>query len=263
MYIDSHCHINLPELSINLELIIDRMKQNKVNHALVISIDKNTSKLVANFVKPYENFWASVGIHPNCSIDLDLTLEELYMLTKNSKIVAIGETGLDFYNKHQLKNNILNIQKERFRKHIQVAIMSNLPVIVHTRSAAIDTLNILKEEKADTIGGVMHCFTESLDIAKKAIDMNFFISFSGIITFKNAQTLRDIARYIPLDRLLVETDSPFLSPEPHRGEINEPSNIPLIVSKLSEIKQIPVELIAENVSKNFFSLFKKITINEY
>ncbi|AWD32444.1 putative metal-dependent hydrolase YcfH [Candidatus Kinetoplastibacterium sorsogonicusi] len=258
MYIDSHCHINFPELLKNIDSIIKNMEIKKVSNALVVGIDNKSSNLIINLVKKYKNLWASIGTHPNSHINDDLTYNELCDLSINEKVIAIGETGLDFYNCNS--KEIYKIQKNRFCNHIRASINSNLPLIIHTRNAANDTIDILNQEKA--FNGVIHCFTETMDFAKKVLDMNFFISLSGIITFKNAQNLRDIIKYIPLDKLLIETDSPFLSPEPYRGKINEPSNVTIVAKKVAEIKNIPIDVVAKNTTNNFFSLFKKISYNQ-
>ncbi|AFZ82717.1 hydrolase, TatD family protein [Candidatus Kinetoplastibacterium crithidii (ex Angomonas deanei ATCC 30255)] len=195
-------------------------------------------------------------MHPECLDKEEFSIEELCLLAKhNKKIVAIGETGLDY---HSHDHQDLDWQRNRFRQHIRAAKISTLPLIIHTRSAIIDTLNILKEEGARDVGGVMHCFTENWDAAKLAMDLNFYISISGIVTFKNAKIVHEVASKVPLDRILIETDSPYLSPEPYRGKVNNPANVVYVANKIAELRKTTVEDVANASRKNFFSLFSKI-----
>ncbi|AGF48339.1 TatD DNase family protein [Candidatus Kinetoplastibacterium oncopeltii TCC290E] len=256
MFIDSHCHLNFPELSSKIHIIQDSMRINKVTHALVVNVGKKSIDSLINLVSNHNNLLASIGTHPEYGADEEFSINEICNIASlHKKIIAIGETGLDYYK----CNDYLESQRERFRLHIRAARILNLPLIVHTRSSATDTIKILKEEKAHEVGGVMHCFTESWSIAKEAIDLNFFISISGIVTFKNAATVRELALKTPLDKLLIETDSPYLSPEPFRGKLNDPSNVFYVAKKISELRNIDIEEIGMSSSKNFFDLFKKVT----
>ncbi len=254
MYIDSHCHLDLPELRNDIKEILDRMRLTRVNYALVVSLSRKTWKSMMDLVNSYENLWGSVGIHPCCQDSLELSTEELVQFAKNSKVVAIGETGLDY---KSFESSSLDLQKSRFRKHIQAANQSGLPLIVHTRFSIEDSLRILGEELSKETTGVMHCFTENLYFAQKAIELNFFISISGIVTFKKASIVQELAKKVPLDRLLIETDSPFLSPEPYRGKINDPSNVSLIAKKIAQLREISVEEVAKASSDNFLKVFSK------
>ncbi|AFZ83652.1 TatD DNase family protein [Candidatus Kinetoplastibacterium blastocrithidii TCC012E] len=253
MFIDSHCHLNFPELSDKINLIQDSMLINRVTHALVVSVGKKSIDSLINLVSKHDNLLASVGTHPEYGIDEEFSVDDICSIASiNKKIIAIGETGLDYYR----GSNYFEVQKERFRQHIRAARILGLPLIVHTRSSAVDTIRILKEEKAYEIGGVMHCFTESWDIAKEAMNLNFFISISGIVTFKNATTVCELALKTPLDKLLIETDSPYLTPEPYRGKLNDPSNVFYVAKKISELRNIDIMEVGKSSTKNFFDLFK-------
>ena len=253
MFIDSHCHINFPELRDNIKSILENMEANKITNALCVSVTLDDFPGVLELADKYDNIFASVGVHPDYEDINEPSVDQLVSLSKNSNVVAIGETGLDYF---RLKGD-LEWQRERFRLHIRSAIKSDLPLIIHTRSAQQDTINIMKDEGADIAGGVMHCFTETYDMAKKAIDQNFYISFSGIITFKNAQDLRDTVKKVPMDRILIETDSPYLAPVPNRGKINEPSNVLFVAEKIAEIKNLSIEEVAATTTENFKKLFTK------
>lgn len=254
MYVDSHCHLNFPELAENLPDILDRMAANQVTHALVVSVAMPDWPGLMELVKPHRNLWASVGVHPDYEDTQDPSPDELVALAADPKVVAIGETGLDYYR----LSEPLDWQRDRFRAHIRAARDAGLPLIIHTRSSAEDTLRILREEKAQEIGGVMHCFTESWDVAQAAMDLNFHISLSGIVTFKNAAVLHDVASRMPLDRLLIETDSPYLAPVPYRGKLNDPSKVIHVAEKIADLKGLPVSDIAFASTENFFKLFSKI-----
>jgi TatD DNase family protein len=253
MFIDSHCHINFPELRDNIKTILENMDANKITNALCVSVTLDDFPGVLELADQYDNIFASVGVHPDYEDINEPSVDRLVALAQHTNVVAIGETGLDYF---RLKGD-LSWQRERFRIHIRSAIESELPLIIHTRSAQEDTIKIMKDEKASKAGGVMHCFTESYDMAKKAIDQNFYISFSGIITFKNAQDLRDTVKKVPLDRILIETDSPYLAPVPNRGKTNEPSNVFFVAEKIAEIKNISVEEVAAITTENFKKLFPK------
>lgn|SRR5690606_13921981 len=254
MFVDSHCHLDFPELAQNLPDILARMQQNQVSHALVVSVNMPQWPGLMELVAPHPNLYASVGVHPDYEDTPVPSAEKLAEMAEHPKVVAIGETGLDYFR----LSEPLDWQRERFRVHIRASRQSGLPLIIHTRSASEDTLRIMREEGADEFGGVMHCFTESWEVAEAAMDMNFYISMSGIVTFKKAQELQDVATRIPLDRLLIETDSPFLAPVPFRGKVNDPSKVIHVAEKIAELRGVSVAEIAERTKNNFFSLFNKI-----
>jgi TatD DNase family protein len=253
MYIDSHCHINFPELNQKIDQVLDNMKDNKISHALCVSVTLDKINEILELTQKYSNIYASVGVHPDYEDIQEPNIDTLFEYSKNKKVVAIGETGLDYF---RLKGD-LSWQRDRFRTHIRAAIMSNLPLIIHTRNAQDDTISIMKEEGANAATGVMHCFTESYEMAKKAIDLGFYISFSGIVTFKNAEALRETVKKIPIENILIETDSPYLAPVPNRGKLNEPANVRYVAEKIAELKGIPIEKVAEITTNNFFTLFTK------
>jgi len=252
-FVDSHCHINFPELYANIDTIFSKMVSNKVTHALCVSVTLDKFPDIFKIANTYSHIFASVGVHPDYEDIVEPTVEELCRYAKEKKVVAIGETGLDYFR----VQGDLTWQRDRFKTHIQAAIQSNLPLIIHTRNAAEDTLKIMREEGADKVGGVMHCFTESLDVALEAIKLNFYISFSGIVTFKNATDLKEVAKSIPLDRILIETDSPYLAPVPYRGKINDPSNVIHVAEEIARLKNISVEEVGQATTNNFFKLFSK------
>jgi TatD DNase family protein len=253
MYIDSHCHINFPELNQKIDEVVMNMENNSISHALCVSVTLDKINEILDLTKKYSNIYASVGVHPDYEDIQEPDIDILFKYSKDKKIVAIGETGLDYF---RLKGD-LSWQRDRFRTHIRAAIKSKLPLIIHTRNAQDDTISIMKEEGANSATGVMHCFTESYEMAKQAIDLGFYISFSGIITFKNAETLRETVKKIPIENILIETDSPYLAPVPNRGKLNEPANVRYVAEKISELKGIPVEKVAEITTNNFFKLFSK------
>lgn len=258
MFIDSHCHLDFPDLADNATEILANMKTNKVSHALVVSVSLDRLDGLLDLVQQHDNLFASVGVHPDYEDTEDPSVEQLIELSKRTdKVIAIGETGLDYFRKPEP----LDWQRQRFRNHIQASVATNLPLIIHTRAASQDTIQIMKEENASAPGGVMHCFTESWEVAKQAMDLNFYISLSGIVTFKNAVDLQEVAKKIPLDRLLIETDAPFLAPVPHRGKTNDPSKVIHVAEKIAELRNEPVEKIAEYTTNNFFNLFKHAKIN--
>ena len=253
MYIDSHCHINFPELNQKIDQVLANMKDNDISHALCVSVTLDKINEILSLTKKYSNVYASVGVHPDYDNIQEPDIKTLFNYSKNEKVVAIGETGLDYF---RLTGD-LSWQRERFRTHIRAAIKSSLPLIIHTRNAQEDTISIMKEESAKSATGVMHCFTESYEMAKKAIDLGFYISFSGIITFKNAESLRETVKKIPIENILIETDSPYLAPVPNRGKLNEPANVIYVAEKIAELKGIPIEEVAEITTNNFFTLFTK------
>jgi TatD DNase family protein len=251
MYIDSHCHINFPDLAGKLPEVFDLMAANQVSHALCISVELEKFPEIRALAEAHPNVYASVGVHPDHEDCTEPTVEQLLALADHPKVVAIGETGLDYF---RLSGD-LEWQRERFRTHIRAARGCHKPLVIHTRSAADDTLRIMREENAGEAGGVMHCFTESLAVAKAAIELGFYISFSGIVTFKNAVALREVAAAIPLERMLIETDSPYLAPVPHRGQTNQPGYVKHVAEEIAQVRGIPVETVGEVTTENFFRLF--------
>jgi TatD DNase family protein len=256
MYIDSHCHINFPELSARLPEIFGKMAENQVTHALCVSVDLPDFPQVLELAENYPHVYASVGVHPDYPDTPEPSVQDLVRLSEHPKIVAIGETGLDYY---RLQGD-LEWQRERFRRHIQASRATGKPLIIHTRAAAEDTIRIMREEGAGTeaggVGGVMHCFTESLQVAEAAMEMGFYISFSGIVTFKSARDLQAVARAVPLERMLIETDSPYLAPVPHRGKTNEPGFVRHVAEFLATLKGLPPDRVAQQTTDNFFNLFQ-------
>jgi len=256
MYIDSHCHINFPELAARMPEILAKMAENKVSHALCVSVDLPEFPSVLALAEQYPHIYASVGVHPDYEDTPEPTVAQLVELADHPKVIAIGETGLDYY---RLEGD-LEWQRERFRTHIRASRETRKPLIIHTRSASEDTIRIMREEGAGTdkggVAGVMHCFTESLEVAQAAIEMGFYISFSGIVTFKSAKDLQAVAKAVPLDRILIETDSPYLAPVPFRGKMNEPGYVTHVAEYIATLKDVPLREIADRTTGNFFNLFK-------
>ena len=252
MFVDSHCHINFPELVADVDGVLGAMKANQVTHALCVSVTLETFPEVLGLAERFENVFASAGVHPDTETGEEPDVDRLVALAAHPRVVAVGETGLDYY---RLTGD-LEWQRERFRRHIRAAKEVGKPLIIHTREAAADTLRLMKEEGASEIGGVMHCFTETAEVAQAAMDMNFLISFSGIVTFKNAVSLKDVARLVPLDRMLIETDSPYLAPVPYRGKTNQPAYVRFVAEEIGRLKGIPMETVAKATTANFFSLFR-------
>ena len=252
MLVDSHCHLDFPELQADLSGVLSRMGDNGVTHALTISTTLETWPAVRRVADAAPNLWCSAGVHPDEQRDgREVSVEELLAMARDDKVVAIGETGLDYY---RLTGD-LEWQRERFRTHIRAARRCGKPLVIHTRAAAEDTLRIMREEGAEEAGGVMHCFTESWDVAEAAMALGFHISLSGIVTFKNAVALKDVARRLPLDRLLVETDSPYLAPVPHRGQSNQPAFVRHVAEEVARLRGTSFEEIARSTTENFFRLF--------
>ncbi|MFZ6639186.1 TatD family hydrolase [Undibacterium sp. TC4M20W] len=256
MYVDSHCHINFPELAERLPEILGKMQENGVTHALCVSVDLPDFPQVLALAEQYPHIYASVGVHPDYEETEEPTAEQLVQLADHDKIIAIGETGLDYF---RLKGD-LEWQRERFRQHIRASRICRKPLIIHTRAASEDTIRILKEEGAGTgqggVAGVMHCFTESLEVAQAAVELGFYISFSGILTFKSAKDLQAVAKALPLDRILIETDSPYLAPAPYRGKTNEPGFVRHVGEFLADLRGISVKEVQETTTRNFFQLFQ-------
>lgn len=255
MFVDSHCHLSFPELHARVDAIRAAMAAARVDRALVICTTLEEFDTVHALALRYDNFWASAGVHPDNEGVREPTLDDLLALAARPKVVAIGETGLDYYRLHGRNVADMAWQRERFRMHIRAARASGKPLVIHTRSASDDTLAILREEGGDAAGGVFHCFTETEAVARAALEMGFCVSFSGIVTFRNAADLRAVARMVPDDRLLIETDSPYLAPVPHRGKVNDPSLVPHVAACLAAERGVGVEHIARVTSANFERLF--------
>lgn len=248
---DSHCHLNFELLRNNLRQVLQNARENGVGHMLCVGVTLEKLPEVLALAHAHPNIFASVGVHPDEQQGRDPSVEELVQLAQDTRIVAIGETGLDYY---RIKGD-MTWQQDRFRRHIRAACVTRKPLIVHTREAATDTIRVLSEEGADTVGGVMHCFTESWETARAALDLGFYISFSGIVTFRNAESLREVARKVPADRLLIETDAPYLAPAPHRGKTNEPAFVRHVAEQLATLRHISIEELASTTTRNFFALF--------
>lgn len=251
MLVDSHCHLDFPELAGRLDAIVEAMRGSQVTHALCISVTLQDFPQVRAIAERYDHIYATVGVHPDYPDVPEVDAEELVRLADHPKVVAIGETGLDYY---RIKDDC-EWQRRRFRTHIRAARRCGKPLVVHTRDAAADTLSIMREEGAREVGGVMHCFTGDWETAQAAMDLGFYISFSGIVTFKNAQPLRDVAKRVPLARMLVETDSPYLAPVPYRGKTNEPAFVRYVAEEIARLRGMELSEIAAQTSNNFFSLF--------
>ena len=259
MFTDSHCHLSFPELQTDLPRIRQAMAQEKVTRALCICTTLEEFPAVHELARSYDNFWCTVGVHPDNEGVTEPSLDDLLTRGRLPRVVGIGETGLDYYRLGERTVADMEWQRERFRTHIRAARQLAKPLVIHTRSSSADTLAILKVEgEGGTLAvarGVFHCFTETAEVARAALDLGFYISFSGILTFKNAQDLREVASFVPLDRMLIETDSPYLAPAPHRGKTNNPSFVPLVARQIAELRQCPIETIAEATSRNFETLF--------
>ena len=251
MFVDSHCHLDFPELAAELPALLDAMRVNSVTHALCISVEMPAWPAVVAIAQAHENIYATVGVHPDYQDTEDPSVDDLVARAATPKVVAIGETGLDYY---RLTGD-LEWQRERFRRHIRAAREVRKPLVIHTRSAAEDTLAIMREERADEAGGVMHCFTETWDVASRALDLGFHISFSGIVTFKNAIELKDVARRVPIDRMLIETDSPYLAPVPFRGKRNQPAFVRYVGEEIARLRGIDAAAVGQATTHNFFRLF--------
>jgi TatD DNase family protein len=252
MFIDSHCHIDFDDFSEGVEPLLERMSEAQVTHALCVSVTLPNYPRVKALAEQHANLYASCGVHPDYLETEEPTVERLVGEAQNPNIVAIGETGLDYF---RIKGD-LEWQRERFRIHIRAAKQCGKPLIVHTRAAREDTIRILKEEGAEAVGGVLHCFTEDWATAKAGLDLGFMVSFSGIVTFKSAKDLQEVAKLVPNDRLLIETDAPYLAPVPLRGRRNEPSFVPHVAQCLSALRNQSIQLVAQHTSSNFHRLFK-------
>jgi len=253
MLVDSHCHLNFPELAQNLDRVLADMSERGVGHALCVGVTLKEFTQMLTVAEAHANIFASVGVHPAYEDEDEPTERDIVSRASLPKVVAIGETGLDYFH---VKGDI-EWQRERFRIHIRAAIEAGKPLIIHTREAAEDTLRIMQEEGASRIGGVMHCFTESWEVAQQAMDMNFDISFSGILTFKNAASLKEVAKKVPLDRILVETDSPYLAPHPMRGKCNQPGYVRYVAEEIANLRNVDYCEIEQATTSNFFRLFRQ------
>jgi len=252
MFVDSHCHLDFPELAQDLPALLRAMADARVTHALCISVELKDWPRVHALALEHDHLYATAGVHPDYEDIEQPTVARLLELASRDKVVGIGETGLDYY---RLQGD-LGWQRDRFRTHIRAARECAKPLIIHTRSAAADTLALMRDERASEAGGVMHCFTETWEVASAAIDLGFHISFSGIVTFRNAVQLQEVARRVPLERMLIETDSPYLAPVPHRGKRNHPALVVHVAEAIAKLREVPVDVIAKATSDNFFRLFR-------
>ncbi len=252
MLVDSHCHVDLPELAGNLNQILDSMQQADVGCAVCIGVTLEDFPRILSMAEACPQIFATVGVHPENTGVQEPSVDDLVKLAEHPRVIGIGETGLDYY----WHKDAPEWQRERFRTHIRAARAAGKPLVVHNREATADTLRVLAEENAGDSGGVLHCFTESWDVAQAALDLGFYISISGIVTFKNAQLVKDVARRVPLDRLLVETDAPYLAPVPFRGKINQPAYVRKVAEEIARLREVPYETIAKATTDNFFRLFR-------
>lgn len=259
MYVDSHCHLSFPELAGRIDQIRSEMNEAKVDRALCICTTLEEFDTVHALATTFGNFWCTAGVHPDNEGVVEPTVDRLMELGTLPRVVAIGETGLDYYRLAGRSLAEMEWQRQRFRTHVQAALAIERPLVVHTRNASEDTLEILRQEGGGRATGVFHCFTETREVARAALDLGFMISFSGILTFRNAADLREVARMVPLDRCLIETDSPYLAPVPFRGKTNSPAFVPWVAKALAELKGLPVEQIAQCTAANFEQLFPAVT----
>ena len=255
MLVDSHCHLDLLDYDRLLQTeqeVVDAARTHQVERILSIGINLTDAQRVIDIAERHSGVVASVGLHPSEKVDHEPEEADYLRLAQHDKVVAIGETGLDYH----YNSDGLDVQRERFRRQIRVARVLDKPIIVHTRAAVDDTIEIMRTEQADECKGVMHCFTETIEMARQALELGFYISFSGIVTFKNANNVREIAQYVPLERILIETDAPYLTPVPFRGKPNQPANVRYVAEFLAQLKQVPFEQLAKQTTKNFDTLFR-------
>lgn len=251
MLVDSHCHLDFPELAERLPAVLERMRENAVHAAVCIGVNLEDLPKVLALAEQSPQLYASVGVHPEYTDVKEPSESQLVELAAHPKVIAIGETGLDYY----WQKDKPEWQRERFRTHIRAAKRCHKPLVVHTRDSAEDTLRLLQEEGAETAGGVMHCFTENWEIASKALDLGFYLSFSGIVTFKNAAIVKEVAQRSPLDRILVETDSPYLAPVPYRGKPNEPAYVRYVAEEIAKLRKMSEDAFFNATTDNFYNLF--------
>ncbi len=257
MFVDSHCHLSHPDLMVQLPQLRQAMAQAQVDSALCICTTLEEFDQVHSLAQQHHNFWATVGVHPDNEGVQEPTVADLCQRAALPRVVAIGETGLDYYRLNGRSVADMAWQRARFVCHIHAALATALPLVVHTRHASADTVGLLQSEGQGRAAGVFHCFTETMEVARAALDMGFYISFSGILTFRNAQELRDVARWVPLDRCLIETDSPYLAPMPYRGKTNQPAYVPHVAACLAEVKGLDLAAVAAATSHNFHQLFSR------
>jgi TatD DNase family protein len=262
MFTDSHCHLSFPQLKAELPQIRQAMQDAQVDRALCICTTLEEFEEVHTLATTYGNFWSSVGVHPDNEGVAEPSVDDLVERSRLAKVVGIGETGLDYFRLGERSLADMAWQRERFRVHIRAALQVSKPLIIHTRNASIDTLAILKEEGRGQATGVFHCFTETQEVAKAALDLGFYISFSGILTFKTAADLREVAQFVPLDRILIETDSPYLAPVPYRGKTNNPSYVPYVAKLIAELRGERLDTIASATSRNFEQLFTGVLTDQ-
>lgn len=262
MFTDSHCHLTFPELYSTLPAVREAMAQAQVTRALCICTTLEEFPQVHRLAVNHDNFWATVGVHPDNEGVQEPTVQDLLECGQMPRVVAIGETGLDYYRLAGRSVRDMQWQRDRFVVHIRAARQLDLPLVIHTRSSAADTLTVLKSEgiggASPSARGVFHCFTESREVAREALELGYYISFSGIVTFKSAQDLRDIAAYVPLDRLLIETDSPYLAPVPHRGKTNNPALVPFVARQIAQVRRCTEQQVADATNANFDALFDRV-----
>lgn len=251
MIVDSHCHLDFPDLAQRLPEVLQRMQDNDVGVAVCIGVNLEDFPRVLALAEQDQRLYATVGVHPEYTEVEEPDVARLLALAAHPKVIAIGETGLDYY----WQKDRPEWQRERFRTHIRAARACGKPLVVHTRESAEDTLRVLREEGAEMVGGVMHCFTENWEIARAALDLGFYLSFSGIVTFKNATVVKDVASRCPLDRLLVETDAPYLAPVPYRGKPNEPAYVRYVAEEIARLRGLPADELIAASTDNFFTLF--------
>jgi TatD DNase family protein len=256
MFIDSHCHLSFPGLKENLPAILDDMKAAQVDQAICICTQMEEFEAVHALAQTHDVLWATVGVHPDTEDMREPGVDELVRLAALPRVVAIGETGLDYYRLNGRSVADMEWQRERFRTHIRAARAAGKPLVIHTRSSAADTLRVLDEEGGEAAGGVFHCFTETAEVALAAVERGYYISFSGIVSFKNAQDLRDLLKLLPLDRVLIETDSPYLAPVPFRGKTNSPAYVPHVAKAVADAVGLSVEALAAATTANTRRLFK-------
>lgn len=256
MYVDSHCHLVFPEFADRLGAVLADMRAADVGGALCICTAMEEFERVHALALAHDNLWASVGVHPDTEGMTEPDVETLCKLARRPRVIAIGETGLDYFRLQGRSIADMEWQRERFRVHIRAGRQLDLPLVIHTRQASEDTLAVLRDEGAGAARGVFHCFTETEQVARAALDLGFYISFSGILTFKNAADLREVARFVPLDRCLIETDSPYLAPVPHRGKTNTPAWVPHVAHLMAELKGLSSQAVADATRANFEQLFR-------